>query len=136
MRVLIFLIEQYNDYYNGWKATSEALSLYLQKSQVEKMGQAAGIRYEFEIYKQKNRREFEAIEHKEKPKRLTVKGFKDNTAERLKKIYSYLHNKKYIDCNEDVWLYWFSQKELSPTPERIQWKGSDTLLTVIIKSVS
>ena len=49
-----YLVEQYNEYYNGWKRTSEALSLILQKSQVEKMGFAAGVRLEYEIYLQKS----------------------------------------------------------------------------------
>ncbi|NCB67323.1 MAG: hypothetical protein EOM47_00555 [Bacteroidia bacterium] len=56
-----YLVEQYNEHYNGWKTTSEAISLFLTQSQVEKMGQAAGIRYEFEIYRQKNRSEFEPL---------------------------------------------------------------------------
>lgn len=56
-----YLVEQYNEHYNGWKTTSEAISLFLTQSQVEKMGQAAGIRYEFEIYKQKKRSEFEPL---------------------------------------------------------------------------
>lgn len=56
-----YLVEQYNEHYNGWKTTSEAISLLLTQSQVEKMGQAAGIRYEFEIYKQKKRSEFEPL---------------------------------------------------------------------------
>ena len=56
-----YLVEQYNEHYNGWKTTSEAISLFLTQSQVEKMGQAAGIRYEFEIYRQKKRNKFEPL---------------------------------------------------------------------------
>ena len=130
-----FLIEQYNDYYNGWKRTSEELSLILQKSQVERIGYAAGVRFEYEIYRQKKRAEFEAVEHKEKQQRLTVKGFKDKIPERLTEIHTYLSKNNLIDCNIDIWLYWFNQRELNHVPERIQWKGADTLLTVIIKEM-
>jgi len=45
-----FLIDKFNEHYNGWKRTSEALSLMLNKSQVEAMGLAAGHRLEFVTY--------------------------------------------------------------------------------------
>lgn len=70
-----------------------------------------------------------------KPNRLSVQGFKDNIPERLTKIHTHLTKKGWIDCNVDIWLYWFNQKELNNAPERIQWKGADTLLTIIIKEM-
>jgi len=59
-----YLNKQYSDYYNGWKNNSEAVSLFLIQSQVEKMGLNAGIRFEFEIYREKKLKEFVSIEKK------------------------------------------------------------------------
>ena len=132
-----FLIEQYNDYYNGWKRTSEALSLILQKSQVEKMGVAAGVRFEYEIYRQKKRAEFEAVEHKEKPQRLTVKGFKDNIPGRLTKIHTYLSNKNLIDCNRSVITFIRLLNNLLPMDYKLSLINVpiiDALASISIKS--
>lgn len=67
--------------------------------------------------------------------RLKTKGFRDNTARRLVYIHTYLRNNGYINCNIDIWLYWFSEKELSYIPDRINWLKSDAVLSALIKQV-
>jgi len=42
-----YLIDNFNEYYNGWKKASEEVSVYLQKSQIIRIGFTAGCRFEF-----------------------------------------------------------------------------------------
>lgn len=111
-----YLVEQYNEHYNGWKTTSEAISLLLTQSQVEKMGQAAGIRYEFEIYKQKKRSEFESLSTKSQSTQTanTQTGTKEPqkfTGAKLIDIYDpekvHKEFKKELNCKYDTFKAWF-----------------------------
>ena len=54
-----YLKNGYNEQYNGWKNTSEQVSTIIQKSFIETLGLNSGIRFEFEIYREKNLKEFE-----------------------------------------------------------------------------
>lgn len=111
-----YLVEQYNEHYNGWKTTSEAISLLLTQSQVETMGQAAGIRYEFEIYKQKKRSEFEplgtTLQSTEPANTQTgTNEPRKFTGKKLIDIYDpkkvHTEFKKELKCNYNTFKAWF-----------------------------
>lgn len=127
-----YLVEQYNEHYNGWKTTSEAISLFLTQSQVEKMGQAAGIRYEFEIYKQKKRNEFEkmatTLQSTEPANTQTgTKEPREFTGAKLIDIYDpkkvHKEFKKELNCKYDTFKAWFVDSVICD--EKMKWTYKD-----------
>lgn len=60
---------------------------------------------------------------------------KDKHIVRMRMIYTYLKDKKYIDCPENDFLYWFGLSEADKTPKKIKWLNADSKLKNIIHHI-
>ena len=60
---------------------------------------------------------------------------KDKHIVRMKMIYTYLKDNKYIDCPENDFLYWFGLFEAERPPKKMKWLKADSKLKNIIHHI-
>ena len=60
---------------------------------------------------------------------------KDKHIVRMKMIYTYLKDNKYIDCPENDFLYWFGLFEAKRPPKKMKWLKADSKLKNIIHHI-